>query len=200
MKMEITPSGTVMLFDEELHRYFDQYGRRYDSVTGILEAEGYIDTEWFTEEAALRGTEVHKAVKKLSRREAEIKDFRKNYWFDYLEAYIWFCVDTGFQPHWIEKIVCDERFQIAGTLDMTGTLRGRKVLIDLKTGDFEDWHPVQLAAYAVMGRIEDYRRYTLHLKSDGKYTLKDSHRRLGSYQEAKWAAQWALIAGHWRAA
>ena len=198
MEKDTTPTGTVLLFDQEEHSYRSEEGVRYDAVTFILEQEGYIDTSWFGEEAAFRGTWVHEAIKKINLGQARFGEFTHGYWWKYIEAYMWFMIDTGFRPDWVERFVCDDGLRIAGCLDITGSIEGKTVLIDIKTGDFADWHPTQLAAYGVLGRIEEYHRYTLHLKRNGRYTLKDRHKRLGSYQDYKWIDQWHMIAYHWR--
>lgn len=174
----ITPSGEVLYFDESKHLYFSDRGKRLDSVTIILESEGYINKTWFKKEHAIRGTLIHKAIEAINKGIADYSDFKDKSYFPYIEAYLWFVIDTGFIPDWVEQFVCDKELGIAGCLDITGTISGRKILIDIKTGGPSDWHPVQLAAYGKLGRIQDYYRYDLHLRNNGSYTLKDFHRRL----------------------
>jgi len=195
-----TPTGEIIFFNEEDHKYFTDKGMMLDSVTQILEAEGYIDTRWFKEEYAFRGTMVHKAIEAINRKAATFSDFRNAFFYPYIEAYMWFVIDTGFKPDWIEKFVCNIDKGIAGCLDITGTIRGKNVLIDVKTGSPLDWHPIQLAAYARMGEITDYQRYDLHLRKNARYTLKDSHKRLGNYNDPKWIRSWKQTENHWNSA
>jgi len=88
----------------------------------------------------------------------------------YLAGWVKFRNESGFVPVEIEKIVHNEACGYAGTLDRTGTMHGRDVLIDIKTGAVQPWAGIQTAAYEVC-YAQLYNRYAVELKGDGTYRL-----------------------------
>ncbi len=186
-------SGETVFFDSEKHAYYLESGEILKSVTEVLKSNGYISTKYMSEDAAIRGSRVHLAIEQMNNGERSLNDFSSSRIYPYLEAYYWFLIDTGFKPDLVEKTVIDPDSKIAGTLDITGTIENANVLIDIKTGIPCDWHPIQLAAYAKLAQKETYHRYTLHLNAGTTYRLKDTHRRLGDYNNTKWVDIWNRI-------
>jgi len=84
----------------------------------------------------------------------------------------------------------------AGTLDrlVTGfTAKDLPVLVDLKCGDFCEWHPLQTAAYALCLPFP-VKRASVHL-SPGKFRMK-MHDDKGDYEiwkSAATVARWKQI-------
>lgn len=155
------------------HTYWRMPERvRVPGVTEILQAGGYIDDWWFTDEAKLRGTNVHTACEYYDEDDLEWDSVLPEY-VSYVKAYTRFRKDTGFKPIEIESTSYSERYNYAGTLDRIGELGGYLALVDIKTGAKAAFWPLQLAAYQRLRRLDypDLVRYSLRLKDNGKYDL-----------------------------
>jgi hypothetical protein len=61
----------------------------------------------------------------------------------------------------------------AGTPDRIGTVDGHLSVVDIKTGSKQQWHSIQLAAYAHfdLQRYLRYRRVVVRLDREGTYAL-----------------------------
>lgn len=92
----------------------------------------------------------------------------------YVESYVKFKKDTAFCPRLIEHPATNILFRYAGTVDRTGLLNGKPVIIDLKTCvALSPVYGPQTAGYA--GLVEGgsaMGRYALQLRKDGKYRLE----------------------------
>lgn len=105
-------------FIEEGH-FYEHEGRRLPSVTGILKAEGYIDTTYYTEYGRERGSFVHLAchyddIGDLDEDtlDPEIKP--------YLDAYRRFKAESGFIVEQSEPPMMSTKYLFAGTPDKIG--------------------------------------------------------------------------------
>ena len=159
--------GAQLQFDPATHVY-TRGGIVLPSVTQVLSGVGIIDTNWFTEAAAWRGSVVHRCCQlddegdldeesipeevkgyldawRLCRSELEIASF----------AYIEDPMSLG---------------DYAGTADRI--IPPRRVL-DLKTGAILPWVGIQLAAYGELafGSRATAERIAVRLKPDGKYQI-----------------------------
>ena len=133
-------------YDAERHIYYDDAGREVPSVTKILRfvTRAYMDTD-----AADRGTFIHEAT--------ALDDQDDLYWegvpeelLGYLHAWRAFLEQEQFTvsvPQ-IERRTDHPRWRYAGRIDRLGILGDDPALIDIKTGQPEDWHALQSAAYA----------------------------------------------------
>jgi hypothetical protein len=164
---------TALAFDAAAHRYtFD--GRELIGVTQALTDAGLIDARWHTDEAALRGTYVHAAIALLHEDDLDVDRLDASL-LPYVNAYLRFVTESGFERQAWEERVCDALLGYAGTLD----LRGRFVeqahgidLIDIKTGTVPGWAGYQTAGYARCLPDRPIRRWALNLRADGKYSLQ----------------------------
>ena len=180
-----TDPESRLKFDEAKHEYWRD-GRQLLSVTQVLQATGMVDTRWFNERAATRGTFVHEATALLDQGTLDMESLDPVI-APYVRGYERFLNDC--QPVWsrIEWLCCDDVSDLAGTVDRIGTIvvKGvpQTVIVDLKTGrgGAAPWHPLQLAGYKHLvtyhlsrqGQAEEagpIRRYGLYLR-DGGYTL-----------------------------
>lgn len=105
-------------FTEEGHIYTAD-GRRLESVTGILKAEGFIDDRWFTEEARERGSFVHLArhLDDMGELDEESLD---PVIVPYLEAWRRFRRESGFVVERSEVPGMSSSYLYAGTPDVIG--------------------------------------------------------------------------------
>ena len=166
-----------LTFDEATHTYRLD-GTVLPSVTTILKAEGFVDTSRYTEYGRDRGTKVHRAIHLYDDGELD-EDSLDPALRPYLEGWIRFKQESGFEVIESEGRHASEAYQFAGTLDKLGTWKpNTPVIIDIKTGKVESWVGLQLAGYHIL--VDDkshYKRFALHLREDGSYRLHEFKER-----------------------
>jgi hypothetical protein len=141
------------------------------SVTGILKAEGFIDTQWFDEYSATRGTYVHKACELSDLGELEEAELDPVL-IPYVSAWQKFMKESGFQITEMEIRIVSPEYQFTGKPDRIGILNGCPAIIDLKTGALQPWTALQLAGYEILKR-SPHKRFGVQLKDDGNYKLTE---------------------------
>jgi hypothetical protein len=157
------------LFNSETHTYATTDGRPLISVTQALSKAGLIDTTWFNEAAAWRGSCIHECCRlwDLGKLKESSVDPQA---LPYLDAWREFCVNTGFKPKTVEVPRYHPTILYAGTEDVE--CDGMDV--DRKTGAILPWHAIQLALYANFHpSARSRRRFTVRLQSNGKYSVKE---------------------------
>lgn len=137
------------MLDTKTHIYYDAAGRAYDSVTTILEEQGFIkkfykdDVARFIGEQCHLLTHAHDAGRKIVSAPAE--------YLARLEQYKKFKKDTGFEVEFSEVELINPVLKYAGTVDRFGRMNGERWVIDLKfsSTSAQIWHEYQTAGYAV---------------------------------------------------
>lgn len=155
---------------DSTHQYFMD-GKEVPSVTAILKAAGLYDEDYFTEESRARGSYVHKAC--LYHLQDDLVEDMPAEYRGYVEAFKLFMAESECKPilEQCEVPLFSHIFRYGGTPDMPCMFKGRKSLVDIKTGAEAPTTGVQLAGYVqLMDTLSD--RYALYLKADGKYKLK----------------------------
>lgn len=161
---------TALTFDPVAHLYAFE-GRELISVTQALSAAGFIDDRWFTESAMHRGTAVHRAVQTFTQTGQVPSDDVVAPFFD---AYLRFAQEAGFAVFGAEEPVCDPLRGYAGTLDLRGRFQQFASgidIVDIKTGSVPEWVGYQTAGYARLVDSPLRRRWALHLRVNGTYSL-----------------------------
>jgi hypothetical protein len=161
----------ALSFDPIAHRY-SHGARELISVTQALKEAGVIETRWYTDEAAQRGTAVHHAIA------AHWNQDRSATWDGevepYFQAYLRFVRETGVLFEQVERQVCDLTLGYAGTFDALGMLHEQRVLCDFKTGTTPAWAGIQLAGYRrLLLNPHSLHRYSVELRDDGTYRLTE---------------------------
>ena len=168
----------MISFRESDHSYWLN-DVRVPGVNEIIEAVGLTDPAAkrnYTPFHAARGKALHKAtylhdigVLDESTIDPEITGYFKAYKL-FVKQYI------QYQDQWsaMELIVFNSDLFYAGTLDRTGRLctKDGLIIVDIKSGQKEKWHAVQLALYALAlseGNRFDLKLYGLYLKKDGTF-------------------------------
>ncbi len=140
-------------------------------VTTILKAAGLYNESFFTEESRNRGTYCHKAC--LYHLQGDLaEDSIPEEYRGYIEAFKLFMAESECKPiiEQCEVPLFSSIFRYSGTPDMPCMFKGRKSLVDVKTGSETPVTGIQLSAYVqLMDTPAD--RYGLYLKADGKYRL-----------------------------
>lgn len=165
-----------LIFNADDHSYLYQ-GVQVPSVTEVIrflnvDVIGSANKE-MRKAAAERGTRIHEAC--------TVYDFDPTADVDgdivgYVQAYADFKRDFGIRD-WLLYEAMFGNQEVAGTLDRYGMVDGKPTILDIKTGSklHMKAHAVQLAGYAYLLRAGNYlplQGAVLHLKKDGKYTLK----------------------------
>lgn len=159
----------MLTFDAEKHLYRLD-GQALPSVTQVLQGVGLIDRTWFTEYARTRGTYVHEAARLFDENDLDWESLDPAIRM-YVLAYCDFRATTNWPLSDIELPVASATYGYAGTIDRVFNTTPIRTVIDIKTGQPEPWHDLQLAAYAAaLG--EPCKRVGLYLSDDGKWTTK----------------------------
>jgi|ERR1700674_2849944 len=189
-----------ILFDPVKHEYRDAYGKQVPSVTQILAKAGLCDFSFVEEEVLARsmhrGTSVHWMLQledegALNYRQVPIglRGYRR--------AYLAWKDASGFLPELIEKQFISH-YGYAGTVDRFGHLprtanypNGSSAVVDLKTGEVQEWTKFQLVAYAIRMHANPHfaqtiRRIALALRADGTYSVKE-------FPAGTWEHDWAVF-------
>ena len=176
--------------DEESHAYTTPDGVSLISVTQALVSAGIIDTRWFDEQSAWRGSVIHKVC------EYDDLGILKESSVDpaamgYLDSWREWKIRTSFKPKRVEQPTYHPQYLYAGTPDADN----EEWDVDRKTGACADWHALQLALYSNFhANARARRRIIVRLQPNGKpitqeYT-KDYARNLAIGLSAVNVARW----------
>ncbi len=165
------PPSHDMRFDARTHTYW--HGDiQVPGATSILKNCGLVDDRWFTEESAEKGNRVHKVIENYV---SFGLDSAPEDLAGYLEAYKKFEKSEPFKVEASELLLFHSQLFYAGTGDLFGEYDGDLTYIDVKSGVKCREHAWQSAGYAEAFRHETgrnvKRRFGLHLRADGKYSL-----------------------------
>lgn len=160
----------MITFNPESHSYTID-GQPAPSVTQILAAMGFVDSTWFTDYGRERGKLVHRIIHWHITGELDETTIDPALQ-GYFDAWLLFEKETGFVSTATEKPMGSVLHRFCGTPDHIGALYGYESVIDCKTGAIAPWVGIQLAGYEILYGKGPLKRYALHLKEDGKYSLK----------------------------
>ncbi len=174
---------------DENHRYW--LGNKHVvSVTQVMQSAGIIDTKFYTVEARERGTVVHKCIHYLNQNDLDIASIDESV-RGYISAYRAFLEISRLTIRMAETVVYSPKHEYCGTLDIAGVMRGRSVIIDVKTGHAPAWVGIQLAAYKnALLECGGPRcsRYSLELRNDGNFKLRE-HKDIDDFANFKAALE-----------
>lgn len=160
-------------FDPETHIYTLD-GVQIPSVTQILSGVGMVDNRYFTEEARVRGTYVHRATEFIDSGSLDW-DALDPMLLPYCEAYQAFIEDKRPEILLSEEPMYHAQHLYAGTLDRIIVMDGITALIDIKTGVPNRATAIQVAAYRELVRVNRdtvlTKCFSLHLRDDGTYRM-----------------------------
>lgn len=160
----------MLEFNSETHTYTFN-GCVVPSVTQILKSTGFIDTTFYKNDAAERGTYIHSVLEAIDKNPTKTVEYVPDV-NGYVEAWERFKRESGITFLEIEQKVFSSKFQYAGTIDRIGNLGGQITIIDIKTGAFQHWHSLQTAAYELLAdRNEDVLRACVYLEKSGKFKM-----------------------------
>lgn len=164
---------TVTL-EPKKHIYTRDDGVVIPSVTQVLEAAG-LYPDWskvapdVMERAKALGTAVHLATYYCDDNDLDVGRLDEEL-IPYVEAWVAFREDSGFDVRQAEVVAYNEIYQYAGTIDRVGMFNGAMSIVEIKTGVFAAVVGPQTAAHSLL-LGEGYERFAVLLRPDGTYRL-----------------------------
>jgi hypothetical protein len=187
-----TVAPVTFRFDALNHEYIDRHtGIVYPHITGMLEATGWIDDTWFTEESCERGTAVHRLTADYDLGALDVEScvsaFR-----GYLLSHVAAMTSLramGLEVLSVEQPAVHPTLRFGGRPDRVIVFAGAKGILEGKSGAPERSHQIQTALQAILV-ADDHQlpahlmtRYCLYWKANGKYKL-EIHRDRRDFDEA----------------
>lgn len=182
----------TLRYDHDLHEYLDEAtGVVLPSVTQMLIKDGKIDTTWLTEEGRRRGTEVHRLTLNYDLEAIDNPKAIASPFKGYLLAWV-ALTEALTRPTWLhlEEPFVHPVLRFGGTPDRVGHVWRLLSVGEIKTGDFEKWHPIQTAMQAILVArtlnitAEAIARFGFYLKPNGRYKVEEFVDR-SDYREAR---------------
>lgn len=166
------------------HRYW-LGARQLLGTTTALKLAGLIDDRWYNAEALLRGSYVHQLVHYDVEGDLEETSVDPRL-LGYLQAARALKASVGAKvaivngKPAVERVMADPVVGLGGTTDWIGEMYGDPwSLIDWKTGDAYDWHPIQTAIYERLAKVQGLiprdakvKRYVGYLRKDGTFKIE----------------------------
>lgn len=166
-------------------------------ITRALAISGVTDFSFVDDDARWRGSEIHKMIELADRGTLDRKTVPADL-AGYLESHRRFMRETGFIPQEIEFRVQSKMLGIRGRIDRAGLLRGKRTVVDFKTGAINPAVSLQLC---LGGHLLDpsrwWHRVAVRLNSNGTYTIKHFplmkwHEDLTTALSCARVAQWKI--------
>ena len=168
-------------FRKEDHKYSID-GVPVDSVTQILQSTGIIDFSKVPKEnleaSMIFGTYVHEATELYDKNNLNLETLHPKL-RPYLDAWIKFKVQVGFEIELNEEKIGSQKYMFAGTLDRRGIINNQRGIVDIKTSvDISRATAIQTAGYMIahneMFKKEKTKfRMAVLLKPDGTYKISE---------------------------
>jgi len=175
-------------FTEEDHRYSDDAGNVYPSVSELIGRYWPIDRRLYQESGAQRGKDVHELTAQMDRSTTDTVAIEDPTLQLYLDGWERFTREMVAEFVWIEQRFIDTEAGFAGTTDRLVRLKnGQLFILDIKTGRPEGWHELQQGAYALAARkcgfIVDGIG-SVQINGNGKYQFvrHDIHRAISAWE------------------
>lgn len=161
----------ILELDQDTHKYTVD-GREVRSVTQILQGVGIIEVWKYRKSGTQRGSEIHECLALIDKGIVKSDVFVDTGHYGYMAAYEIFKKQTEFQVGAVEQNLYSKTYNIAGTPDRVGSLKGSECILDFKTGQKEEWHAVQLCMYEML-IDKPCKKYALYLRDDSTWRLLD---------------------------
>lgn len=184
-------SSLQFRFDRDIHAYFDlTTGDVFPHITGMLEAAGWIDDRWYTEESCERGQAVHDLTAEFDLGVLEVASCEspyRGYVLGHVEAMR--IIRPTFSK--VEEPIVHPVFRFGGRPDRAASrFYGLKAVVEIKTGQAEKAHQIQTALQAIL-EADDFHlpaervaRFALYLQPNGRFKLVE-HPNRADFDEAR---------------
>ena len=176
-----TTRNFAFRFDADDHAYVSiETGEIYPHITGLLKSAGLVDSRWYTDESRDRGHYVHTLTAQYDLGAIEREDLLRvdSPYKGWLAAHCEAMSVIG--PKWqsIEEPIVHAQYRFGGRPDRVGKVYGATAVVEIKSGDPEPAHCIQLALQCILVAPEvglppeTIPRYGLYLKRTGKWVLQ----------------------------
>lgn len=166
-------------FEESTHIY-KVNGSVIPSVTQILKEAGLIDLSFVDKDVLAYtsdlGRKVHETTELYDKGILDLESLHPLL-KGYLDAWIKFRKESGFEPLIIEVMYHHPIFHYAGRIDRIGMMGKDLIQLDLKSGTAQAAYALQSAAYTELYNANNSKpnikkRFAIYLSPNGKYNLK----------------------------
>ena len=165
-------------FDALNHEYVDiDTGLVFPHITGMLEATGWIDDTWYTEESSTRGTAVHRLTADYDLGALRVDACESKY-RPWLLAYVKATTMIQAKVLTVEEPIVHSKWKFGGRPDRKVRLLRAIGTFEIKTGQPEKSHQIQTALQAILIAEEErlapeaVQRHALYIEENGKFKLK----------------------------
>lgn len=166
--------SAVFRFDALRHEYIDpDTGETFPHITGILEATGWVDSDWYTEASKVRGQAVHRLTAEHDLGALDVASCTSRY-RGWLLAHVELMAKLRPEILAVEEPSVHPVHRYGGRPDRVWRLEGVLGIPEIKSGAFEKSHPVQTALQAILVAPryglppEQLQRFGIYLKENGR--------------------------------
>lgn len=189
---------------DDQHRYWcltPQGREEYLGVTRCLVESNIVDDSYFTDIARGRGKIVHFFAEHIVMNRPLLYEIHDGV-VGYITALRHFLDRLGPEILDAETIMASDLRKLAGQRDIRLKMQGATGTLEIKTGAYAKWHPLQTAAYAYLERGPQWlseARWSLHLTASGGFSLKEhtDHTDLDYFFRTYELLQWRIRHGTW---
>lgn len=162
-------------FDATTHTYRDAFGV-IPSITQLLALAGWVDDQWYTEEARDRGAAVHDLTAQVDLGALRVDDVAGDL-RGYVLAHQAAMQALQAELEHIEIAAVHPTIRLAGRPDRVGRFWALRGVLDEKSGAAHKSHKIQTALQAILAEPtlgippEQQIRLTVYLKANGRFIV-----------------------------
>ena len=182
--------GVTFRFNAVAHEYVDLgTGAILPHITGMLERTGWVDSTWFSEESSIRGQAVHRLTADYDLGALDVGTCQSRH-RGYLLGHVKAMQILRPEILAVEEPVVHPIYKFGGRPDRVLVVRGRKGVLEGKSGVEQRAHAVQTALQAILVAAEFdlppelLARFALYLQDNGKFSLVE-HKSPNDFAEAQ---------------
>lgn len=175
--------SAVFRFDAQRHEYIDPgNGETFPHITGMLEATGWVDSEWYTEESRIRGQAVHRLTAEYDLGALHVESCTSRY-RGWLLAHVELMGKLKPEILAVEEPSVHPVNRYGGRPDRVWRWGGALGIPEIKSGTYEKAHPVQTALQAILVapryglKPEMFQRFGLYLRGNGRGCIQQFNDR-----------------------
>lgn len=166
-------------FIVDSHCYLEQdTGEVLPGITTLLKQTGHIDTTWYDDDAAERGTWVHARTADYDLGLISRPEGITHGWKPYLLAHVAAVQAVRPEMLHVEEMSSHPTHRYCSRIDRVVKVAGVRGVWEIKTGGKAPWHRLQTALEAILDSAasgvppQHLRRWACYLQFTGKYKVE----------------------------